>query len=223
MLSTDNNKQFECPVCFNEELSSPQFVYSACCYQKVCDVCDKTLSKCPQCRTELGELRIRFGGPFDMKNSSKLRLLPAHNTAGSVISTVKRLFPSTETQCAHPPFMRYQNFTGPDGLVKFGQPVSDTEEITSEREYYLENVRSPHERLTDNDVDGWIVALLWSGDKLIARATKEEIHRKCNIYADKFCSSGLSQEYINSRIESLVKRGYCELNRETDTYHYRKA
>ena len=94
-------------------------------------------------------------------------------------------------------------------------------EIVRENEYYLENVRLPHINLTDSEVDGWIFSLLVSGKTLTTKIlTKDEIYRKCKSYADRICPSPLLKEYVNSRIESLVERGCCEFDAETDSYHY---
>lgn len=203
-----------CPICFKEELSSPQIVYSSCCFQRVCNVCDQMLNKCAHCRAALGELRIRFGAlRFDMENSSNLRLSPKHNTINSVISAVKKFLPLMETVLENPLTMKLRH---PNGDWSY----PDNNEITNENEYYLERVRLPHIDLTDSEVDRWIGALLGSGKRLTQKPlTKEEIHRKCKSYADRISPSPLSQEYINSRMQVLVENGFCELDGETDTYH----
>lgn len=208
--------QAKCSICFKKELPSIQLVYLSCCFNKICDACDKILNKCPHCRTELGELRIRFGfQPIETKNSSKLRLSLENNTVKSIISTLRKFFPLLETQLSNGPIMRLRDFGG--RLL----PCYGDHEITKEGEYYLGNIRLPHKNITDSEVEGWIMALLVSGKTLTTRAlTKEEIHRKCNSYADRISSSGLSQEYINSLLESLMKRSYCELDGKTDTYYY---
>ncbi len=93
--------------------------------------------------------------------------------------------------------------------------------INVDGEHYLQNMRLPHIELTDSEVDGWIVALLTSGNHLTTKPlTKEEIHQKCKSYATRIHPSPLTQDYVNSRIENLAERGYCKLNEETGVYHY---
>jgi len=207
--------QLECPVCFNQELSSPQFVYTSCCFQKICNVCDQIFKDCVHCRAQLGDLRIRFGDDsFDMKNSSFLRLLPGSHTVKSVIQTVKQFFPLVETKLTCPLSIRLLNHKG------YWIPYYEGE-ITNKDQYYLQNMRLPHHSFTNSEMESWIVALLMS-DKFLTTnpLTKEEIHKKCNSYAARISSSVLSQEQINLRIESLVERGYCEFDEKTNTYKY---
>src|SRR5690349_1162904 len=100
-LSLDSSPP-ECTVCF-EELSSPQIVYTQCCFQKTCKTCDQIYKYCISCRSDLGDIRIQFGPhPMFTKDSSRLRLLPGKNTVGSIICTIKKFFPCIETQLTFP-------------------------------------------------------------------------------------------------------------------------
>lgn len=209
-------KQLECPVCFNEELSSPQLVYTFCCFQKICNVCDQILKNCVHCRAQLGELRIRFGrNSFDVKNSSFLRLLPGDHTVKSVIQTVKQFFPLVETQLANRLIMRLLNSRERWTYYYYEG------EITNKNQYFLEYMRLPHNDLTNSEIESWIVTLLTSGKSLTEKPlTKEEIHKKCNSYATRISSSVLSQEQINVRIKDLMERGYCEFDEKTNVYKY---
>ena len=82
-------------------------------------------------------------------------------------------------------------------------------------------MRLPHHELSDNEVDGWIVTLLTSGNYLTKnRLTKEEFYKKCKIYAMRIYPHAISQEYINSRLKSLEERCYCELDKQKNIYHY---
>lgn len=196
MISAANTIPSECPVCFNNS-SYSQFVYSACCFKKVCAVCDRILSQCPQCRAELGKLRITFGNSCHMKEFPQLRLLPEHKTIGDVISTVRNFFPSIEIQLSHWTYI-VELYTRPDGSYKWGLPSIHQTELIKEQTYCLERVRLPDLPLTNQEVECWIVNLIHSGNRFIARATKEEIHKKCNHYAQKYCPFNLSMEYTRS-------------------------
>jgi len=215
-LSTDLISSPDCPVCF-EELSSRKIVYTQCCFQNICETCDQIYDRCVSCTADLGDVRIQFGShPMFTENSSKLRLLPAKNTVGSVILTVKEFFPLVETQLTNPLTMYKLSIGGSWG------PIYDRDsEITSISQYYLRDMRPPHHPLSDIEVDSWIVTLLTSGTHLTKnKLTKEEFHRKCSIYAMRIHPSVISQEYINSRLKSLEERCYCELDGKENTYHY---
>lgn len=182
----------------------------------MCDTCDQIYNRCASCRTDLGDVRIQFGShPMLTRNSSKLRLLPEKNTVGSVIRTIKKFFPLTETQLTQPLTMSELNSDG-----HWRSLYDYDSEITNIGEYYLKNMRLPHRALSDGEVESWIVTLLISGDHLTKNdLTKEEFHRKCSTYAMRICSSVISQEYIDSRLKSLEERCYCKLD-NTNSYRY---
>lgn len=220
-LSTETNQksnaiinQLQCHACSKQELSSSQLIYTSCCFQKVCSLCDQALKNCFHCKTQLGELRIQFGwNTFDTKNSSILRLLPGNHTTSSIIQTVKQLFPHIETQLTNRPIIKIldskKDWNYYDG------------EVTNNHQYFLQNMRLPHHHITNFEIKSWIVALLTSGKLLTSSPlTKEEIQKKCNSYAARITSSNLSQEQINSLIASLVDDGYCEFDEKTNTYKY---
>ena len=216
MLSIHHDaRPIECPVCFETELTSPQLVYSSCCFQKVCSVCDRMLTHCVHCRTKLGNLRIRFGEySFDYINTSILRLLPAETTVNLVFQKARQFFPSRETQLTRPLAMQAQNSAGRWSIF-----YNDT--LASDGHYYLESMRLPHKNLTDSEVESWIIALLVSGGKLTTKPlTEEEIHRKCTLYAARLYPMVLSQEYIHARMKSLTRRGYCTLDKAANVYRY---
>lgn len=206
--------QLECPICFNEELSSPQLVYMSCCFQKVCEVCDQIIKRCAFCETELGEIRIRFGNHFfELQKSSILRLLPGNHTVKSVIRIVNKFFPLIETQLKNPPIIKLLDSNGYWCYYYEG-------EISNTDQYYLQYMRLPHCNLTNPEVDKWILALLKSKNTLTKNPlTKEEFHRKCNSYSARICLSFLSQNYINSRLQSLETRKYCAFDKKTQTYY----
>lgn len=199
----------ECAACHSSDFPSTKLVYTSCCFQKVCEACDKTLKECVHCKAELGELRIRCGwSSLNIKNLSNLRLLKGSHTAKSVIEGIQRLFPAiAETQLTNPLTMKK--------LDSNETYASNDAELTAKEQYFVGPLRLPHLPLFDNDVKGWIVALLYSGKCL----TKEELHKKCNIFAARI-SPSLSQEYINSIIEGLEKDGYCKLDNKTSAYSY---
>lgn len=204
----------ECPVCF-EELSSPQIVYTQCCFQKICENCDQIYNSCIGCRADLGDVRIQFGSnPIFQKCSSKLRLLPGKNTVDSIILTIKNFFPLVETQLTSRLTMVKLIDTGGWASIYEGDS-----EITNIGRYFLNYMRLPHHPLSDREVESWIVTLLTSGNSLPKnKLTIEEIHKKCTTYAMRIYPFEISQEYISSRLKELEKQGFCKLDENKKVY-----
>jgi hypothetical protein len=154
--------------------------------------------------------------PMDIAKSSILRLLPGKHTAKSIILTVKKIYPLIETQLTYKPKMYELNSNERWDLCDL-----NNDELSDTKQYYLRYMRLPHIPLTDHEVDKWIVTLLTSGKCLTKNnLTKEEIHRKCTIYAMRIYPSIISQEYIDSRLQSLTDRCYCKLNEKDNIYYY---
>ena len=212
-----NTIQVQCPICFLD-FSSPQLVYNYCCFQKVCDVCDKILKNCAFCQAELRDLRINFGfNPSDKKNYSQLRLSTGKHTGESIVKTVKQFFPVLETR----PTCRLSFRIRKTVLDKKIWCTYLDGEINEKETYFLEYMRLPHMPVSDIEVDSWIFILLCSGKDLTNNPlTIKEIHRKCNIYAARISSIPLSLEYISARLQSLKERNYCIYSENTQTYRY---
>jgi hypothetical protein len=187
--------EINCPVC-GVKPSSIEIVYTQCCFQMICETCDKKCQNCIGCGSKLGDLIILFGSlPGFVKSSSKLRLLPNKNTAKSIILSIKTQYSPSESQLTNRLTLHKLNSIGDWNLC------TEDDKISTNEQYYLSPMRLPHRNVTNEEIDKWIVTMLMSEDRFTKnKLTEEELHRKCIIYAMRLYPLVFSHDFIRSRL-----------------------